>query len=60
MFLSNIKTFYLLDYNTLHVECFILNDPLKREIDLENLIKKIELSKYNIKQKILFNYYKYR
>jgi len=39
------------DYNTLHVECFILNDPLKREIDLENLIKKIELSKYNINKK---------
>ena len=39
------------DYNTLHVECFILNDPLKREIDLENLTKKIELSKYNINKK---------
>lgn len=39
------------DYNALHAECFILNDPLKREIDLENLIKKIESSKYKTEQK---------
>ena len=39
------------DYNSLYIECFVLNDPLKREIDLENLIKKIELNKYNFNQK---------
>ena len=39
------------DYNSLYVECFILNDPLRREIDLENLIKKIELSKHNFNKK---------
>ena len=39
------------NYNDLHMKCFILNDPLKREIDLENLIKKIESSRYNNDQK---------
>ena len=39
------------DYNSLYIECFVLNDPLKRGIDLENLIKKIELNKYNFNQK---------
>ena len=35
------------NYNNLNIDCFILNDPLKKINDLEKLIKKIELSKVN-------------
>jgi len=47
-----IKNEDILDvnYNTLNIQCFILNDPLKKEKDLEKLLEKIGLSKINSEQ----------
>ena len=40
-----------INYNDLNTECFIMNDPLKKKNDLENLVKKIHLSKHNLSKK---------
>ena len=45
-----------IDYNNLHVECFILNDPFYQSTKEnlaahENLIKKIEQSRTNLEHK---------
>ena len=45
------KNILKVDYKDLKVECFILNNPLHNKTDLEYLIKKIQLSKNNFKEK---------
>ena len=45
------KNILNVNYKNLNVECFILNDPLRRKTDLEHLIKKIQISRMNSAKK---------
>jgi len=45
------KNIINVNYKNLNVECFILNDPLRRKTDLEHLIKKIQISRMNSAKK---------
>ena len=40
-----------INYKNLNIECFIYSDIFRNEIDLENLIKKIEFSRANFTKK---------